>query len=400
MITHKQYDICIIGGCGHVGLPLGMAFADRGQRVVLYDINQKAVDKINKKEMPFLEEGAPEILAKVIERGMLVATTNISVISQAPNLIVVIGTPVDRHLNPTLQDVMGVIQQIGEYLRDDHLIIFRSTLYPGLTQKIYDHLKSLGKQIDVAFCPERIAEGYALKELCTLPQIVSGCNTRSSKRVKELFTILAQDIIELSPIEAELAKLFSNSWRYINFAISNQFFMIACSYGLDFYNIYSAMVQDYPRLQGFAKAGFAAGPCLLKDTMQLSAFTNNSFFMGHSAMLINEGLPNFIVEQLKLKLSLKEKTVGILGMAFKANNDDPRESLSYKLRKILELEAKQVLCSDIYISEPGFIKAEELIEHADIIILATPHRDYKSLDFKNKTVIDIWDFFEKGGKIL
>jgi UDP-N-acetyl-D-mannosaminuronic acid dehydrogenase len=383
-----------------VGLPLGLAFADKGQRVVLHDINQAAVDKISKKIMPFQEEGAPEILTRVVNSRMLVATTDMSVISQAPNLILVIGTPVDGHLNPRLHEVMGIIQQMVGYLKDDQLIVLRSTLYPGVTQKIHDYLRSQGKQTCVAFCPERIAEGHALEEFGTLPQIISGCDTESIKRAEELFSMLAEDIVELSPIEAELAKLFTNTWRYINFAISNQFYMIANSYGLEFYKIYEGMVKNYPRLQGFAKAGFAAGPCLFKDTLQLSAFSNNNFFMGHAAMLVNEGLPNYIVEQLKLKVALKEKTVGILGMAFKANNDDPRESLSYKLRKILELEAVKVVCSDVYISAPAFVEAEELVERADLIILATPHREYQSLDLKNKPVVDIWNFFGKGGKTL
>jgi UDP-N-acetyl-D-mannosaminuronic acid dehydrogenase len=400
MNIQKQFDICIIGGCGHVGLPLGLAFASKGQKVVLYDIDRDAVEKVNKKVMPFLEEGAPEILAKVVDSGMLVGTTDGSVISQAHNLILIIGTPVDEHLNPRLNDVMGTIRQMIEYLKDDQLIVLRSTLYPGVTQKIHDYLRSQGISTSVAFCPERIAEGHALREFRTLPQIVSGCDSKSIKRAKDLFSILANEIVELSSTEAELAKLFTNTWRYINFAISNQFYMIANSYGLDFYRIYEGMVKNYPRLQGFAKAGFAAGPCLFKDTMQLSAFSNNNFFMGHAAMLVNEGLPNYIVEHLRQKVGLREKIVGILGMAFKANNDDPRESLSYKLKKILELEAAKVVCSDVYISEPDFVKTEELIEQSDVIILATPHREYRSVDLKDKPVVDIWNFFGKGGNIL
>src|SRR4030067_3630697 len=328
MYKTKQYDICIIGGCGRAGLPLGLAFADRGQKVVLYDINQSAVEKINKKMMPFLEEGGPEILLKVVDLGMLVATSDISVISMSENLVMVTGTPVDEHQNPRVQDVMEIIERILHFLRYDHLLILRSTVYPGITQKISNYLKLKGRQTGVAFCPERTAEGYALRELSMLPQIVSAFDKNSLKRAKALFHILAKKVGELSPVEAELAKLFANAWRYVNFAISNQFYMIADSYGLDFYRIYEAMVKNYPRLQGFAKAGLAAGPCLFKDTMQLSAFSNNNFFMGHGAMLINEGLPNYIVGQLKVKIALKEKIVGILGMAFKANNDDPRDSLS------------------------------------------------------------------------
>ena len=160
-------------------------------------------------------------------------------------------------------------------------------------------------------------------------------------------------ILFLSPIEAELAKLFTNTWRYIQFSIANYFYQITTQKNLDFYKIYEAITYNYPRAKDFPAAGFAAGPCLHKDTMQVVAYSNNSFFMGHAAMLVNEGLPNFIVQRLKEKYSLKDKIVGILGMAFKANNDDKRESLSYKLRNILDIEAKKVICSDVYIREDG-----------------------------------------------
>ena len=119
------------------------------------------------------------------------------------------------------------------------------------------------------------------------------------RRARDLFLTIAPTVIELAPLEAELAKLFTNSWRYLNFAISNQFYMLAETYGLDFYRIHDAVTREYPRMRSFARAGFAAGPCLLKDTLQLSAFSGNNFFLGHAAMLVNEGLPNFIVTQLR-----------------------------------------------------------------------------------------------------
>jgi UDP-N-acetyl-D-mannosaminuronic acid dehydrogenase len=228
---------------------------------------------------------------------------------------------------------------------------------------------------------------------------VSGQDRESVDRATRLFSLLRADIIELSPMEAELAKLFTNTWRYVNFAVSNQFYMIANNYGLDFYRIYDAMTKDYPRLQGFARAGFAAGPCLFKDTMQLASFSGNNFFMGHAAMLVNEGMPNYLLEQVRRRMTLHDKCVGILGMAFKANSDDARESLSYKCRKMLELEAKEVVCSDVYISSPDFVTADELVRRADLIILATPHREYKTLDFEGKPVVDIWNFLGQGPRI-
>lgn len=399
MATNATYDICIIGGCGHVGLPLGLAFADRGKRVVLYDTNEKAVEAINGKCMPFLEKGGSEVLSRTVDSGALVATRDGSVVEHTPILIIIIGTPVDKHLNPRLQDIMDVVREIVPYLRDDQLLILRSTLYPGVTLKVYEFLRSMGKRTGVAFCPERIAEGRGLEELTTLPQIVSGCDVESTERAKSLFSVLTNDLVELSPTEAELAKLFTNAWRYLNFAISNQFYMISSSFGLDFYDIYRAMTKNYPRLKGFARPGFSAGPCLFKDTMQLSAASNNNFFMGHAAMLVNEGMPNFLIERLKARVPLKDKTVGILGMAFKADSDDTRESLAFKLKKLLELEAAHVLCTDPYIYQPGFVPVDTLIKESDIVILAAPHTEYKNLSIRGKRVVDIWNFFGEGVRV-
>lgn len=202
----------------------------------------------------------------------------------------------------------------------------------------------------------------------------------------------------MTPIEAELGKLFTNVWRYILFSISNQFLQIANQEGLDFYRIYNAITYKYPRAESFPSAGFAAGPCLFKDTMQLAAHANNNFFLGHAAMLINEGLPNYIVQRLKEKYPIHEKAVGILGMAFKANNDDGRESLSYKLKKILEIEAANVLCSDVYADREDFVSPDRLIRESDIIILGAPHREYAGLAIdESKVVVDIWNFYGKGG---
>ena len=226
----------------------------------------------------------------------------------------------------------------------------------------------------------------------SLPQIVSGFHPEAVEAASQLFRKLTKDIVVITPLEAELTKLFTNSYRYIQFAIANQFYMIAGDYGVDFHRIYGAMTQKYPRLADFPRPGFASGPCLFKDTMQLSAFTNNKFFLGHGAMLINEGLPNYLVDQTKQRLPLREKTAGILGMAFKADSDDKRESLSYKLRKVLEMEANDVLCSDPYIREAGFLSEEALIEESDVIFIGAPHARYKNMDFRGKPVVDVWDF--------
>lgn len=397
-MNNNDHEICIVGGCGHVGLPLGIALADNGKQVALYDINENSINKINSGMMPFMEHGADKLLKKLVGKR-LTATNDQSVISKADTVIMVIGTPVDEHLNPRIGDIIRAIDEIMEYLRDDQLLVMRSTLYPGVTDKVHDHLLRHNKRTLVAFCPERIAEGYALTELYELPQIVAGCSAEATDRASELFKTLTQQIVVTKPMEAELAKLFTNTWRYINFAISNQFYMIANSNGFDFYNIYDAMTKDYPRLKSFAKAGLAAGPCLFKDTMQLSSFSENSFFLGHSAMLVNEGLPDYVVHETKKKHDLSKSVVAILGMAFKGNNDDPRESLSYKLKKRFEIEALEVICHDPYVRDNSLVDLTEVKRRADIIVIAAPHAVYAEEDWSLKVVIDMWNFYGNGGLI-
>ena len=226
--------------------------------------------------------------------------------------------------------------------------MLRSTVYPGTTDRLKQLLSETGKDIEVAFCPERIAEGHAMEELRSLPQIISSYSDDGLRRCRELFAPLTTDVVELAPIEAELAKLFKNTWRYTLFATANQFYMLANDHGADFYRIHHAMTHNYPRAEELPKPGFAAGPCLFKDAMQLAAFNNNRFYLGHAAMLVNEGLPNYLVDRLKRRYDLSTLTVGVLGMAFKANSDDKRESLSYKLRKVLAFESAQVLFGRLY----------------------------------------------------
>lgn len=394
---NNKSNVCVVGGLGHVGLPLAISLAQAGVSVTVYDIDHEKSEKVRQGKMPFLEEGAEEALQQTLGKNLFLSTDK-KVISENYFVIVVIGTPVDEHLNPQFTIFKKFFEGILEYIHDDQHIILRSTIFPGTTEKVRSLLIERGKKTSVSFCPERIAQGQAMRELHTLPQIVASFDEKSSLEAKALFSKLTEEVILLTPYEAELAKLFINVWRYIQFAISNQFYQIATQQGLDWYRIYAGITQNYPRAQGFPTAGFAAGPCLFKDTMQLAAFSNNNFFLGHAAMLINEGLPNFLVQRLKEKHNLKEKTTGILGMAFKANNDDKRESLSYKLKKILEIEAKRVLCSDVHIAENGFVGAQELVSNSDIVILGTPHREYRDLKIpENKLVIDIWNFFGKGG---
>src|SRR6204780_4125553 len=345
-----ERDVVVIGGGGHVGLPLAIAFADRGARVAIYDVGLAAVETVNAGRLPFDEPGAGPLLERAVGSGALVASTDPAIVGAAEPVVGVIGTPVDEHLNPNQTAIPKALGGCSPSLRDGQLLVLRSTVFPGVTALVEKMIVGLGVSIEVAFCPERIAEGKAMTELFELPQIVSARTSKGMDRAVKLFSLLTESIVELSPEEAELAKLFTNVWRYIKFAAANQFYMMANDRGLDFERIRTGLAQDYPRAADMPGAGFAAGPCLFKDTMQLAAFNHNNFALGHTAMTINEGLPLYVVHRLEQQYDLASMTVGILGMAFKGGSDDIRSSLSYKLKRVLAFKADSVLTTDPYVT--------------------------------------------------
>ena len=392
-------DAVVIGGCGHVGLPLAIALATRGARVGIYDVSQAAVDTVNAGRLPFAEPGAAEPLREARAAGRLEASADPAIVATAEHVIVVIGTPVDEHLNPDQAAIPNALGGCASFLRDGQILILRSTVYPGVTALVEKTVAALGIDIDVAFCPERIAEGKAMTELFELPQIVSARTARGADRASALFRRLTSQLVMLTPEEAELAKLFTNVWRYIKFATANQLYMMANDSGLDFERIRQGLGQDYPRAADMPAAGLAAGPCLFKDTMQLAAFNNNNFALGHTAMTINEGMPLYLVHRLEQRFDLKSLTVGVLGMAFKGGSDDTRSSLSYKLKRILAFKAGGVLCTDPYVTtDPALHSLPDVIAKSDLLVIAAPHPDYREL-VTDKPVADIWNILGKGVRI-
>jgi len=392
-------DVVVVGGCGHVGLPLALAFAERGRKVGTYDINPEAVAMVSSGSVPFEEPGAPEALERALASGRFEATTDPGLVSRGEHVVVVVGTPVDEHLNPDPQLVPSAVEQLGPYLRPGQLLVLRSTIYPGVTALVERRVSGLAPGVEVAFCPERIAEGKALRELFELPQIVSARTPEALARARKLFEVLSAETVEMLPEEAELAKLFTNTYRYLKFALANQLYMMANDFGLDYERIRAGLTYNYPRAADLPAAGFAAGPCLLKDTMQLAAFNNNNFLLGHAAMMVNEGLPLYLVDRLSRRYDLASSTVGILGMAFKGESDDTRSSLAYKLKRILRFKAGAVLCADPYVrSDPSLVSEEEVLASSDILVIGAPHKRYASLETE-KPVVDIWGVRAKGVRV-
>ncbi len=395
-MSRDKQNICVVGGAGHAGLPLSIAFASAGQDVIIYDLNTTAMDDIRKGTMPFVEYGAEPLLKQALQENRLTFTSDPSEVERAEHVIVAIGTPVDEYLNPKLRALLDLFGELRPHLRPSQTIVIRSTVFPGTCRHVERFLGDKEGQWKIAYCPERIAQGFAIRELSELPQIVSGCSPEAVESATQLFALLAPEIIRVEIEEAELAKLFTNAWRYIQFAAANQFYMLANNAGVDFNRIRDAMIRGYGRAASLPKAGFAAGPCLLKDTMQLAALNTNGFWLGHAAMMVNEGLPSFIVESLRQKYDLAGKHIGILGMAFKADVDDVRDSLSYKLGKLLRFHGALVGYSDEFAKDPTFVSKETLLRTSEVVVVGAPHSAYRTLVVPpGLDVVDIWGILPK-----
>jgi UDP-N-acetyl-D-mannosaminuronic acid dehydrogenase len=392
-----RYDVLIVGGFGHVGLPFGIALADAGFQVALYDRDPRSRPMIESGRMPFVEYDAEPRLRRTLGRTLHIAD-DLGVAAVSTCVVVTIGTPLDDHQNPALLPVLDLAGDLLPYLQPDHHVILRSTVYPGTCRRVNEFYASRRVRVHVAFCPERVVQGYAVRELGKLPQIVAGFTEPALAHAHAMFARLGVETLEVTVQEAELAKLFSNAWRYIQFATANQFYMIATESGADFARVHRAMTHGYDRAHEFPAPGFAAGPCLLKDTLQLGAFHRSGFLLGHAAMLINEGLPSFIVETLRRdpRVDFATMPVGVLGMAFKADVDDVRDSLSFKLAKLLRFHGAHVRCSDEFVQDDSFVSKEELLATCPIVIVAVPHSAYRRLGVPADTVlVDVWNVTER-----
>ena len=392
---NSKRHISIIGGAGRVGFPLGLIFSSKGFKVSLIDNDLEKINKINVSKVPFLEENSQKLLNSMIRKKRIFATNQLIEVLKSKYIIVCIGTPINKQLNPSLRSFISFFYRLKKFLKKNQIVIIRSSIYPGICDKIY---KIIGNKCkNLSYCPERIVQGKSIIELPKLPQLVSGKSKKAIAESGRLFRKVCKKIIYTEVIEAELIKLFSNAYRYIHFSISNQFYMICQNQDINFFKIRDIMRDGYVRNANIPISGFTAGPCLVKDTMQLSSFYNHKFSLGHSAMSVNEGIPKFIINKLNTKYNLKKKTVGVLGLAFKSETDDIRDSLAIKLLKLLKSKKIKTLQSDEYYKNKDNIDKRDLIKKSDIIILSTPHQAYKKLKIgKNKILIDVWGLIDRG----
>ncbi|MEX2252543.1 MAG: nucleotide sugar dehydrogenase [Thermoleophilaceae bacterium] len=386
-------------GLGRVGLPLALSFADRGFDVVGVEKEQSVLDSLDAGAMPFAETGTQELLERVLDAGRFARTASIQEAAAAADYIVLtLGTPALSHIEIDISQVRGVLDDLLPVLREGQTIVLRSTVAPGTTQWVAGYLEqrrgfTIGEDLFIAHVPERIAENHFLEEIATLPCIVAGVGEACTQRASELFQVFGTEIVETSPAEAELAKIWTNILRYANFALPNLLMMNCEQYGANVFEVIDLINHDYPR-GGMAPPGLTAGTCLRKD-FAFSEERSSAPGMLLAVSRVHETVPLFLVEGLKRRLggSLRGRKVAVLGLTFKRGSDDLRDSLALKLIRLLERELAQVARHDPHVpdqSEP----LDSALDGADAVVIATNHPEFEALLGElpsSALVVDPWN---------
>jgi len=397
-------DVSVIG-LGRVGLPLALSFADRGLTVMGIDNDPERLEAVRDGRMPFQETGADELLARLHPTGRLQLSDRVADAAAADQIVITLGTPSFSHIEIDMRGIRSALDDLLPLLRPGHALTLRSTIAPGTTDFVAGYLAkhrgfAVGEEIFVAHCPERIAAGHFLEEIATLPCIVGGVGERSGEVVASLFEVFGTRIVQTTPVQAELAKIWTNIIRYTQFALPNLLMMDCDQYGANVFDVIDLINRDYPR-GGIARPGFTAGTCLRKD-FTFSEERSSAPGMLLAVSRVNETVPHFLVEGVKRRLgTLSGRKVAVLGLAFKADTDDERDSLAYKLVRLLERELADVAIHDPVVATPTQ-GLDEAVTGADVVFVATNHSVFCSPQTLERIgecasgeclVVDPWDCF-------
>ena len=370
-------------GLGRVGLPLALSFADRGVSVLGVDHDPAVLAALRAGRMPFHEAGTQELLERVLSGGRLELAERAADAARAEDIVITIGTPSFSHIESDLRQVRAAVDDLLPMLRPGHALILRSTIAPGTTEFVAGYLEKqrglrVGEDLYVAHAPERIAAGRFLEEISTLPCIVGGVGEASTERAASTFSVFGAPIVRTTPVQAELAKIWTNILRYATFALPNLLMMDCERYGANVFDVIDLINRDYPR-GGIAQPGMTAGTCLRKD-FAFSEERSNSPGMLLAVSRVNESVPLFLVEGITRRVGpLGSRKVAVLGLTFKRDTDDERDSLSPKLIRLLEREL-----ADVAVSEPHALSPtqpfEQAVQDADVVVVATNHSEFTGPD--------------------
>src|SRR5215212_8220154 len=399
-----EYDVAIIG-CGRIGLPLALSFADRGLRVLGVEKDAERLAAVRAARMPFDEPGAPEVLARVCATDAITWSERVGDAARARHIVLTLGTPALSHIEIDMRDIRAALDDLLPLLRTGHSLILRSTIAPGTTDFVAGYLQKhrglvAGEDVSVSHVPERIAAGRFFEEIESLPCIVGGVGPSSGEEAGRLFSVFGAPIRQTTPVQAELAKIWTNILRYTMFALPNRLMMECEMHGASVFEVIDLINRDYPR-GGMPQPGFTAGTCLRKD-FAFSEERSRAPGMLLAVSRVNESVPLFLVQGMTRRMgSLKGKKVAVLGLAFKAGTDDERDSLSHKLIRLLERELADVAVHDPVVATPTASFAEA-IRDADVVVVATNHPEYSTPDAlaaiardaaSDCLVVDPWNAF-------
>ena len=370
-------------GLGRVGLPLALSFADRGLDVIGVERQPAVLEQIAAGHMPFHETGTQELLESVLAGGRFERTRTVADAARADHIVLTLGTPSHVHIEIDMSQIRQAVDDLLPVLREGHSLILRSTVAPGTTDWVAGYIEQrrgfrVGEDLFVAHVPERIAENHFIEEIATLPCIVGGVGEGSGARAAEPFEVFGTEIVQTTPVQAELAKIWTNILRYTQFALPNLLMMESEQYGANVFEVIDLINHDYPR-GGMARPGLTAGACLRKD-FTFSEERSSSPGMLLAVSRVHETVPLFLVKGLKARLggSLRDRRVAVLGLTFKRDSDDVRDSLSYKLVRLLERELAHVARHDPHV--PAESEAlETALDGADAVVVATNHSSFEDL---------------------
>jgi UDP-N-acetyl-D-mannosaminuronic acid dehydrogenase len=371
-------DVSVIG-LGRVGLPLALSFADRGLRVIGVDNDPDRIAALADGRMPFKETGAQELLERVLAAGTFTTSLVAADAARARDIVLTLGTPSFSHIEIDMRDIRSVLDDLLPVLEAGHGIVLRSTIAPGTTEFVAGYLSkhrgfAVGEDVFVTHAPERIAAGRFLEEIDTLPCIIGGVGDRSAERAAALFSVFDAPIVQTTPVQAELAKIWTNILRYTQFALPNLLMMDCEQYGANVFEVIDLVNRDYPR-GGMAAPGLTAGTCLRKD-FAFSEEKSNAPGMLLGVSRVNESVPLFLVQGMARRLgSLNGRKIAVLGLAFKRDTDDERDSLAHKLIRLLERELADVVIHDPHVASPT-TSFEEAVEGAEAVVVATNHSEF------------------------
>ena len=395
-------------GLGRVGLPLALCFADRGLRVLGVDHDKTVLASIRAGRMPFNETGTKQLLDRVIAGGRLELAERAADAARADDIVITIGTPSFSHIESDLRQVRAAVDDLLPMLRPGHALILRSTIAPGTTDFVAGYVEKrrglrVGEDVFVAHAPERIAAGRFIEEISTLPCIIGGVDEASTERAANTFSVFGAPIVRTTPVQAELAKIWTNILRYTTFALPNLLMMDCERYGANVFDVIDLINRDYPR-GGIARPGMTAGTCLRKD-FAFSEERSAAPGMLLAVSRVNESVPLFLVEGIKRRVgSLASRKVAVLGLTFKRDTDDERDSLSHKLIRLLERDLADVAVCDPHAPSPTQ-PLDQTVQDADVVIIATNHSAFEGPDVRAEIVartsgecllVDPWDALGTG----